>query len=158
VLLLSALAASMGSCGRGAFEMQPDSPVDADVDALAEFQARLSREGSITFRSWDGRWIEGDCTTDLQFLPDQKAKLWEDSRLSPIYDGTYRVDDKGEVTASFGRFGPPWPVMILARDTLSLHLRPKDPRVGFVMGNRPGVALPAGSGRFWPFRPLESDR
>jgi hypothetical protein len=97
-----------------------------------------------------------DADTDLTFLPGGSAHMFEYGFAMSGYHGTYRINDKGEVTMQFPSFGHTWPIMILRRDSSSLLLQPKASGNDFVMGNRGGATIRSGQGSYWPFRPLSA--
>lgn len=128
---------------------QPSDPVSA-----AAFHDEIRRRGSLTFRSWNGRWIGMDGDTDLTFLPGGLVHMTEYGAGVTGYRGTYTVTPTGDVTANFPTFGQPWTAMSVRRDTVSLLLVPVEGNDRFVMGNRGGATLTAGQGSYWPFRPI----
>jgi hypothetical protein len=121
--------------------------------AASDLDALIARKNRTTFRSWNGNWIGMDGDTDLTFLPGGAAHMVEYGDGVSDYDGTYSIDDEGDVTMSFPAFGHAWPVMTLRRDSVSLLLLPKNAADGFIMGNRGGVTFLSGQGSYWPFRP-----
>lgn len=116
---------------------------DPGGPAVASFRDWTLKRGSVVFRSFGGRWIGTDVDLDLHFLPDQKVKMVRYGYALETYWGTYRMDEDGELSASFERYGQPWPVLILERDSRSLLLRPKEAATGSSVGMR----------GFWPLRP-----
>lgn len=121
--------------------------------AISELESRIARDGSVTFRSWEGRKIGMDSDTEITFLSNQTAHMTEYGFVVTTYKGTYRINPKGEVTGKFDAFKPEWPIMLLRKDSISLLLRPKNGK-DFVMGNRGGATIPGGKGSYWPFRPV----
>jgi hypothetical protein len=145
-----ALLAGLGSC-RHEPEATPGSGIlDEPGPPLEAFRRRIDREGTIVFRSWEGRFIGTDCDWDLQFLPEGRIKMIENGEGVEIYRGTYRMDDRGTIETSFDRFPRPWPAMVLERDARSLFLRPRDAWYGGpeVSGRAPDL---------WPFRPISPE-
>jgi hypothetical protein len=123
------------------------------ADAVAELESKIAGAGSLTFESWDGKWIGMDCDTDIIFLPDHELRMVEYGDGVDTYHGSYRINGDGEVTINLSGYGRQWPRMFLRKDPRSLLLRPVS-NSGFIMGNRGGAALQGGSGNFWPFRPI----
>ncbi len=126
------------------------SAAPATADDLTEL---IAARGSVTFRSWGGKWIGTDCDTDITFLPNQVAYMIEYGVGVKSYKATYSVDSTGQVTLRLKDFGHKWPVMILDLDAVSLRLRPTRGG-GLVMGNRGGATVIGGQGSYWPFRPI----
>jgi hypothetical protein len=116
----------------------------------------IAKEGSVTFRSWNGKLFGRDSDTDITFLPEHRVRMIEYGYVMNSYDGTYVLDTNGEVRTKFDHFGHEWPVMILQQDSVSLLLRPKDPRTGFQMGHRIGATILEDQGTYWPFRPVST--
>src|SRR5438874_12435583 len=56
---------------------QPAPAVQHGSEVNAEFSEQLRRDGSITFRSWNGKWVGLDADTDLRFFPKQKIEMAE---------------------------------------------------------------------------------
>ena len=148
-MFILALASASG-CGR------PDGPPTTASPAIARAQLRdrIAAAGSVTFRSWDGKWIGLDSDTEITFLPDQAIHMTEYGDGVSHFKGRSRIDPSGQITLLWEDFGHEWPVMILERDATSLRLRPSDSDQGFVMGDRSGATLQSGQGSYWPFRPV----
>jgi hypothetical protein len=127
----------------------PSNPVTA-----AEFKNEIRQRGSLTFRSWNGKWIGMDGDTDLTFLPGGAVRMIEYGFSVTQYPGSYTVTPAGDVTVKFPKFGHPWPLMTVRRDNVSLLLLPTEGKDLFVMGNRGGATIMAGQGSYWPFRPI----
>jgi hypothetical protein len=121
---------------------------------VSDLNDRIAKDGLLTFRSWSGKLLRTDSDTEITFLPEQRVHMTEYGFVVNSYDGSYRIDASGEVTAKFEDFRHEWPVMLLQKDSTSLLLRPKDPKVGFVMGNRGGATVLGDQGSYWPFRPI----
>lgn len=100
--------------------------------AINELESRVARDGSFTFRSWEGKSIGMDSDTEITFLPNQTVHMTEYGYVVTGYKGMYRINSKGEVTAKFDDFKHEWPIMLLQKDSISLLLRPKD-SLDFVM-------------------------
>lgn len=140
------VAAIVAGCGSPAV-IQP-----SESSAVAEFKGQLARDGKVRFRSWNGKWIGMDGDTDLNFMPDGVVVMWEAGFTVRSYKGTYELDAEGAVSLQFEDFKSGWPAMVLERDAESLLLRPKDPKVGFIMGGRGGATTRSEHGSYWPFR------
>ena len=123
----------------------------------SDLDAAIDKNGVITFRSWNGKWIGMDADTHLTFLPGRRVHMTEFGYAVNAYDGTYTINDRAVVTASFDKFKHGWPVMILKRDSKSLLLVPQDSRNTFVMGNRRGATFRGDQGTYWPFRPISAE-
>lgn len=123
--------------------------------AINELESRVARDGSFTFRSWEGKSVGMDSDTELTFLPNQTVHMTEYGYVVTGYKGIYRINSKGEVTAKFDDFKHEWPIMLLQKDSISLLLRPKN-GLDFVMGNRGGATILGGKGSYWPFRPVSA--
>lgn len=137
-----------------------DSPLATSTEpsvtrAINELESRVARDGSFTFRSWEGKSIGMDSDTELTFLPNHTVHVTEYGYVVTGYKGMYRIDSKGEVTAKFDDFKHEWPIMLLQKDSISLLLRPKN-GLDFVMGNRGGATIPGGKGSYWSFRPVSA--
>jgi hypothetical protein len=122
--------------------------------AVTTFNDLIAKDGMITFGAWNGKRVGMDADTDITFLPEGRAHMNEYGYVWNVYEGSYHVDANGEITVKFKEFKREWPVMLLQQDSTSLLLQPKDPKTGFVMGNRGGAVLQGGRGTYWPFRPL----
>jgi len=149
VLLVGAFMAGCDA-GGGSAVSNPGSPV-------SELHDRIQQNGSVTFRSWNGKWIGTDCDTEITLLPDQVAYMHEHGYSVSGYRGTYEIEPDGQVTIDFSGYGHEWPVMLLQRDSTSLLLKRKDSDPNFIMGNRGGASVSSGQGTYWPFRPVSSD-
>jgi hypothetical protein len=125
-----------------------------DGSAVAALNELITKNGLVTFRAWNGKRVGMDADTEITFLPEQRVHMTEYGYGVYSYEGSYRIDANGEVTSKFEGFGHEWPVMLLQQDSTSLLLRPKDPKTGFVMGNRGGAVIQGGRGTYWPFRPI----
>jgi len=121
---------------------------------VSNFNDRIAKDGLLTFRSWSGKLLRTDSDTEITFLPEQRVHMTEYGYVVNSYDGSYRIDASGEIMTKFEDFRHEWPVMLLQQDSTSLLLRPKDPKVGFVMGNRGGATILGDQGSYWPFRPI----
>ena len=122
--------------------------------AVSEFRDRIENNGSITFRSWNGKAFRMDSDTDITFFANGAAHMFEWGFALASYNGTYRIQSDGRISVQFNHFDKGWPDMRLERDATSLLLRPAKGDVGFVMGNRAGATMPGGGGSYWPFRML----
>ena len=131
----------------------PSAAAPAAALALDELESRVAKDGSLTFRSWNGKLIGMDSDTEITFLPNRVVHMTEYGYTPISYKGTYSVDAKGEVKAKFNRFNHEWPVMLVQKDSASLLLSAKS-GPEFVMGNRGGTYIPGGKGSYWPFRPV----
>jgi hypothetical protein len=128
------------------------SPITAA--SASELETMIARQGSVTFRSFDGKWIGIDGDTDLTFMPNGALRMFEYGYGVSGYRGTYKIDSAGRVTVRLPTFGHAWPAMWLQKDATSLLLTPARDGNGFVMGNRGGATFVQGQGTYWPFRPL----
>ena len=126
----------------------PAASIDLPVVAFGDL---VRRDGVLVFWSWEGKWIGMDCDTDLRFLAGGKVEMVEYGLGVMHYQGTYRLDFDGLLTAEFEGYER-WPVMRLGSDERSLVLSRSDGRTG--MG-RDGHGPGSGSGEetYWPFRP-----
>ena len=127
------------------------SPTTEDVaqPPVAEFRQHLADNGSITFRSFNGKAYRMDCDLEMTFFPDGSAHVFDYGLSLEGHTGSYRVEPEGRITAEFTRFSDGHMAMILQRDTNSLLLKPADHHTRYVMGNDPN--------EFWPFRPIDGD-
>jgi len=98
-----------------------------------------------------------DSDTELTFYPDRSVHMFEWGYTLSSYTGVYHAHPDGCVVAMFENFNQTWPVMVVYRDGDALLLRPWDPNVDFIMGNRAGATLPDGATSYWPFRMLTGD-
>ncbi len=121
--------------------------------AITELENRVTRDGSVTFRSFEGKWVGTDIDTEITFLPNRVAHVMEYGYVRTGYKGTYSINSKGEVTASFHNTKREWPVMLLQKDSISLLLRPKG-SPDCLIGDSGCVTIPGGIGNYWPFRPV----
>jgi hypothetical protein len=131
-----------------------NSPSPTAAGSAAELHALIAKHGSVTFRSFGGKWVGTDGDTDLTFLPGGAAHMFEYGVGVTGYHGTYAIDPRGNVTVQLPTFGHAWPVMSLRKEATSLLLVPAQDQDGFVMGNRGGATFARGRGTYWPFRPL----
>jgi len=138
-----------------AWSAAPIAAAPAAAPALDELESRVAKDGSLTFRSWNGKLIGMDNDTEITFLPNRVVHMTEYGYTPISYKGTDSVDAKGEVKAKFNGFNHEWPVMLVQKDSASLLLSAKS-GPGFVMGNRGGAYIPGGKGSYWPFRPVSS--
>lgn len=119
--------------------------------ATVAFDARMNQNGSVTFRSWNGKAYRMDSDTEIVFFPDQTAQMLEWGFSVTHYAGTYHLEPDGHVTATFHDYQPGWPAMILDVDGESLILRPIEDQ-GFIVGTRGSATIPKDANGFWPFR------
>jgi len=132
-----------------------DMTTDTENSTVAsEFQNRIRHNGSITFRSWNGKAIRMDSDSELTFFPNNSVHMFEWGYTLKNYTGTYQVEPTGRILIQFNEFDNDWPDMMLERDSDSLILRPAKTDQSFIMGNRGGAFLPSGKGSYWPFRML----
>jgi hypothetical protein len=122
-----------------------------DLDAL------IAKQSSVTFRSFNGKWIGMDGDTELMFLPNQNVLMIEFGYAVIGYSGTYKIDPSGQITLHLPTFGQAWPAMWLRKDSKSMLLIPVQHGNEFVMGNRGGATLNSEDGSYWPFRPLDAE-
>ncbi len=138
-----------------------DSGAHAKPASSADLDAAIARDGSITFRSWDGRWQGRDSDTDIIFRPSGKAFMVEYGVGVRAYAGTYVADAAGEITLRIPELEAEskttWPVMLLRKDAQSLLLAAQDGGNDFVMGNRGGATIKSDQGSYWPFRPISAE-
>lgn len=123
----------------------------------AVFKQLVAQRGSITFRSWEGKWIGTDCDTDLKFQPGGTVILTEYRYAVDHYRGTYDIDAKGVVTVKLSKYASSWPVMLAQRDPSSLLLQPVSGQQGFSLGGGAGATISSGQGNYWPFRTFSDD-
>jgi hypothetical protein len=103
----------------------------ASIDLpVVAFEDLMRRDGALAFRSWEGKWIGMDSDTDLRFFPGGKVEMVEYGLGVVDYEGTYRLDFDGLLTATFEGYGR-WPVMRLGSDERSLVLSRSDGRKGW---------------------------
>jgi len=125
--------------------------------ATLAFEKRLHDNGSVTFRSWNGKAHRMNSDTELTFLPNNVAQMLE-WRLSVVhYDGTYHLDRDGHITASFDDYQAKWPVTVCELQNDTLLLRPIDPDAGYLVGQQGATYIPDRDSGFWPFRMLLGD-
>jgi hypothetical protein len=105
------------------------------TEAIAELETKIVKEGSVTFRTWNGQWRGADCDIDITFLPGNVVQMVQFRDAESNCDGHYQVGADGEVSLQLN--GPAWPRMWLRKDAQSLLLRP-------VQGDDES---------FWPLRP-----
>jgi hypothetical protein len=126
----------------------------ANPATAADVNDLIGKRGSLTFRSWDGRWIGTDCDTDITFLPDQVVYIIESGIVVQQFKGTYRIDAGGEVTIRLDDPRKKWPIMLLDRDTLLLRLRPQRRSLSFLKSDWHEATIWDGKNSYWPFRPV----
>lgn len=125
------------------------APTTQAQPPIGEFRQRLADNGSITFRSYNGKAYRMDCDLEITFFPGGRAHVFDYGLSLEGHTGSYRVEPEGRITAEFKRFSDGHMAMILQRDTSSLLLRPGDHHTRYVLGNDPDG--------FWPFRPIHGD-
>jgi hypothetical protein len=129
--------------GCGPEPANPDIPserVEPGPVAAKRLREVLERDGSVIFRSFDGRWIGTDGDTDLQLSRGGKGNLIHFSVGIVKSPAAYVISDDGRLTVSL-EDGKSWPAMELTWDRRSLVLKAVDP---------PG-ARPA---EYWAFREI----
>jgi len=135
--------------------VQPTTaPGPAAPASASDLAALIAKQGSVTFRSFGGKWVGMDGDTDLTFLPNGAVHMFEYGIGVTGYRGTYAIDPGGNITLQLSTFPEAWPVMSMQKDATSLLLVPARNGNDFVMGNRGGVTFAPGQGTYWPFRPL----
>ena len=117
----------------------------------ASLDEGIRAQGSVIFRSWNGRWRGTDIDTDIQFLPANKVKVIEYGEGVETYRGTYRLSEDGDVTVSLEGYRGSCPAMVLRRDARSFFLLPKNPEAKPAIRDRFTVLSEISPG-FWPFR------
>lgn len=122
---------------------------DIGQSPITEFRQVLAENGSITFRSFNGKAYRMDCDLEITFFPDGRAHVFDYGLNLEGHTGSYRIEPEGRITAEFKRFSDGHMALILQRDTSSLLLKPADHHTRYVMGNDPN--------EFWPFRPIHGD-
>jgi hypothetical protein len=148
--------AGQSALSPGHSQTAPEASIGTAKPASAsELNNLIAEHGSVTFRSFNGKWIGMDGDTDVTFLPKGAVHMVEYGAGVGYYDGTYAIDSSGQVTLELPTFGSVWPPMILRKDEASLFLLPIDDPDGFVMGNRGGATFAPEDGPYWPFRPID---
>jgi len=123
------------------------------VNVKEALDTRFSNAESITFRSWNGKWIGMDCDTDVTLNADGTAVLTEYGYAVREYTGTYSIANSTELSLVMRDYDS-WPTMYFIPEESDLLLVPTENSGEFVMGNRAGATVPGGGGSFWPFRQL----
>jgi hypothetical protein len=118
--MAAATLALLAGCGGEAAEAPA---FDIEVPALAELEARISRDGFVLFRSYNGRWIGTDMDVDLQFLPDRRFKCVRYEVAVSTFRGAWRTGPSGEIHLDGDGERPHWPALELLWDSRSLVLR-----------------------------------
>jgi hypothetical protein len=122
-----------------------------------DWSDRIKLIGSITFRSWGGKWIGTDCDTEITFLAGHEVIMTEYGNGVSQSKGIYSTDPSGQIEIKLEKLRHDWPSMILERDGISLRLRPEKRGMGFIIGNRGGATMRDRQGSYWPFRPVTVD-
>jgi hypothetical protein len=86
---------------------------DAAAKTTSEFNDRIKGNGSITFRSWNGKAFRMDSDTELTFFPHNAVHMFEWGYALASYRGTYQITSDGKITAQFKRFDA-WKGQLLA--------------------------------------------
>jgi hypothetical protein len=128
---------------------QPTTP-PAVAASEADLNALITKHGSVTFRSFDGKWIGRDSDTEVTFLPRGAVHVFKYGAAVNVYHGTYAIDPRGVITLKLPTYGGAWPAMSLLKDATSPFLVHAQDADGIVMGNRGGVTFAP----YFPFRPL----
>jgi|SRR6185369_5021901 hypothetical protein len=149
-LLLTVVCAM--SCSETSAERGP-SKDELPPPRIATLDEEIRAQGSVIFRSWDGRWRGTDIDTDIQFLPANRVKVVEYGEGVETYRGTYKVSDDGEVGVALVDYRGSCPVMLVRRDSRSLLLLQKDPGLKPAIRDRFTVLSDLSPG-FWPFRQI----
>ena len=152
VIFALVLAAVVG-CGSPS-DVPAQNPL---LGPVSEFQGRIQRNGSVTFRSWNGKALRMDSDTEMTFFPNNAVHMFEWGLTLASYGGRYEIQPRGRITIHLEGFNERWPDMLLERDGTSLLLRPADAAQGFVMGTRGGAVIPGDKGSYWPFRMLTAN-
>jgi hypothetical protein len=128
-----------------------DHTTPLDSNTVSVFQEIIRTDGAVTFRSWEGKALRKDSDTEFAFFPEGRVEMLEYGFGLTRYAGSYEILGHGQIAVRLEGRGENWPDMQLERDGSTLLLRPMDPKVGFVMGNRGGVVISADDGSYWPF-------
>jgi hypothetical protein len=160
-ILFAILSLAIAGCR----SLTPSSPtltsstelVRSQRSPISDFQEQAAHNGSITFRSWNGKWIGFDGDTDLRFLPDGRVEMIEYGVGVTVYSGRYQIGGTATLSVEFKDFDHPWPAMLLERDDKSLLLQRADGSNAFIMGNRMGATF-SGGGTYWPFRAIPAGK
>src|SRR5665213_1647119 len=155
LVLIAGCASSSASSPTSARSSRVVPPVRVLNSA---FQEQIEHDGSLTFRSWNGRRLGMDDDTELRFLPNAKVEMIEYGFGVRGYRGTYQLDDAGKLTTDFEQLEHPWPAMLLERDDKSLILLRGDGMNVLPTGGHTGAILPDGAGKYWPFRMVPSSQ
>jgi hypothetical protein len=153
LVIFALVIAAAAGCGSPA-DVPAQKPVSGPVP---EFQGHIQRNGSITFRSWNGKALHMDSDTEMTFFPNNAVHMFEWGFTLASYSGRYEIQPSGRITMQLKGFNERWPEMLLDRDATSLLLRPADAGQGFVMGTRGGAYVPGEKGSYWPFRMLTAN-
>lgn len=153
LVIFALVIAAAAGCGPPA-----DAPAGKPVSGpVSQFQGHIQRNGSITFRSWNGEVLRMDSDTEMTFFPKNRVHMFEWGYTLASYSGRYEIQPDGRITVQLAGFNERWPEMLLDRDATSLLLRPAGPGQGFVMETRAGAYVPGDRGSYWPFRMLSAN-
>ncbi|HTL29508.1 MAG TPA: hypothetical protein VL282_09805 [Tepidisphaeraceae bacterium] len=130
---------------------------DEPTSAVLAFDKRLAENGSVTFRSWNGKPYRMNSDTELAFFPNHTVEMLEWGMTATHYSGIYHVEPNGNITASFDDLQHAWPVTVLNKEGDSLILRPLADEEGFIVGLPRTASVPKAANGFWPFRMLSGD-
>jgi hypothetical protein len=96
--------------------------------AVTEFESRIAKSGSVTFRSWSGRALRSDNDTELTFLLNNAVHMFQWGLALRSFTGTYALEPGGRVTLEFKGYEKKWPHMVLDQALGSLELEPEEPQ------------------------------
>ena len=120
------LCVAFGGCSYNTRPPPPDYSKQA-LNVREALDTAFSGTDSITFRSWNGKWIGTDCDTDVELKADGTAVLTEYSVAIYKYHGTYSISDLTKVSLKLRDYTSPYlPTMYLITDDSALLLVPAD--------------------------------
>jgi hypothetical protein len=149
LLSLAWIMGCAGPSGNPAANRAPNPSVVA-------FHRRLTAEGSVSFRSNNGKAYRMDGDTELTFYPDGKICMLEWGLSPQEFWGNYRICPEGWLICWFQDYRSEWPAVGLAIEGSDLLLRPLNPPNGLTP-MRPGDATQPADLQYWRFRTLTGD-
>lgn len=96
------------------------------ADPTTELRARIAQQGSVTFRSSDGKRLGLGGDNDLVLLPKGVAHIFSYGGRANRFDGTYTIGSGGKIFMQFALFRPTRFSVSLKRDAASLFVVPTD--------------------------------
>lgn len=127
------------------------APRPAGRDPIRSFLQKVSSDGQVVFKSWNGELKGVDSDAILHFGKDSKVELEDRGFSVERYEGFYRFGPGEKVEISLVGYQKAWPAMVLRQEGDTFLLFREDGETSWAAGHPDPEAVASMNG-FWPFR------